>query len=94
MGINEQVRITLKSEYMSVFDIFRMSHLFQFSLRHSADAVGGKVCISGLYATQTAEILIPLLLPLSNQICICDSFFQTVVIQFYNKNNYVMCPSR
>lgn len=54
---------------------------FQLALGDSADAVGSKVGVSGLDATQAAQVLVALLLPLSNQVLVCVAFLYTVVIQ-------------
>lgn len=54
---------------------------FQLALGDSADAVGSKVGVSGLDATQAAQVLVALLLPLGNQVLVCVAFLYTVVIQ-------------
>lgn len=54
---------------------------FQLCLGDSADAVGSKVGVSGLDATQATQILIALLFPLGNQVLVCIPFLYTVIIQ-------------
>lgn len=54
---------------------------FQLCLGDSADAVGSKVGVSGLDATQATQILIALLFPFGNQVLVCIAFLYTVIIQ-------------
>lgn len=54
---------------------------FQLALGDSADTVGSKIGISSLDATQAAQILIALFLPLGNQVLVCISFLYTVLIE-------------
>lgn len=54
---------------------------FQLALGNSADAIGSKVGVSCLDATQAAQVLVALLLPLGNQVLICIAFLYTVLIQ-------------
>jgi len=54
--------------------------LLQLSFRDPADAVGAEIGISGLDAAQTAEVFIPRLLPLGDQILIGDFLIETEVI--------------
>lgn len=60
---------------------FWYTHNFQLALGDSADAVGPKVGVTGLDATQATQVLIALLLPLCNQVLVCIAFFYTVIIQ-------------
>lgn len=53
---------------------------FQLALGDSADAVGSKVGVSCLDATQAAQVLIALLLPLGNEVLVCVAFLYTVLI--------------
>jgi len=55
---------------------------FKFLFGHSANAVGSKVCVPGLDASKTAQILIPLLLPLCDQVCVSVLLFDAKVVQF------------
>lgn len=54
---------------------------FQLALGDSTDAVGSKVGVSCLDATQAAQVLIALLLPLSNQVLVCIALLYAVLIQ-------------
>lgn len=54
---------------------------FQLALGDSADAVGSEVGVSRLDATQAAQVLVALLLPLGNQVLVCIAFLYTVLIQ-------------
>lgn len=54
---------------------------FQLALGDSADAVGSEVGVSCLDATQAAQVLVALLLPLGNQVLVCIALLYTVLIQ-------------
>lgn len=54
---------------------------FQLALGDSADAVGPKVGVTSLDATQATEVLVALLLPLGDQVLVCVAFFYAVIIQ-------------
>ena len=54
---------------------------FEFLFGHSADAVGGEVCVSGLDASEAAEVLVALLLPLGNQVRVCVLLLDAEVVQ-------------
>lgn len=56
-------------------------YLFQFGLGYSADAVGAKVSVPCLDTAQTAQVLIALLLPFSNQILIGIALLDAEVVQ-------------
>lgn len=60
---------------------FCQTYDFQLALGNSADAIGSKVGVSCLDATQAAQVLVALLLPLGNQVLICIAFLYTVLIQ-------------
>lgn len=60
---------------------FCQTYDFQLALGDSADAVGSKVGVSRLDATQAAQVLVALLLPLGNQVLVCIAFLYTVLIQ-------------
>ena len=53
---------------------------FQLALGDSADAVGSKIGVSRLDATQAAQVLVALLLPLGDQVLVCIAFLYTVLI--------------
>ena len=74
---------------MQIYD--KHTDLFQFGLGHSADAVRTEVGVPGLNAPQTAQVLVALLLPLSDQVFVGDLLPQTVLVQFYviKKNTYI-----
>lgn len=54
---------------------------FQLAFGDSADAVGSKVGVTGLDATQATQVLVALLLPLGNQVLVCIALLYTVFIQ-------------
>ena len=58
-----------------------IAHLLQLGLGDAAYAVCAKVCVSCLYATQTAEVFIARLLPLCNQVLVSNAFLQAILIQ-------------
>lgn len=59
---------------------------FQFGLGNSTNTVGGKVGVSGLDATEAAQVFIALLLPLGNKVTIGDLVLQAIVVQFCNND--------
>lgn len=60
--------------------------LFKLRLRHSADAVRSKVCVSRLNAAQAAKIFISRFLPFGDQICVGDAFLQAILVQLPRDN--------
>lgn len=55
--------------------------LLQLGLGHAADAVGGEVGVPRLDAAQAAQVLVPLLLPLGDQVAISIFFLQAVLVE-------------
>ena len=55
--------------------------LLQLRLRHAADAVRREVRVPGLDASEAAEVLVALLLPLGDQVLVGDLVPQAVVVQ-------------
>jgi len=68
-----------------------MTHFFKFSFRHPTNAVGAKVCVSGLDATKTAQIFITLFLPFCDQVLISYVLLHTIFIQFCNNTQQMRC---
>jgi len=56
--------------------------LLQLRLRHAADAVRRKVCVSRLNTSETTKVLVSLLLPLCDQSWVCNLLFNTIVVEF------------
>ena len=56
--------------------------LLQLALRHAADAVGGEVGVPGLDAPEAAQVLVALLLPLGDQVAICNLLLDAILVQF------------
>jgi hypothetical protein len=56
--------------------------LLQLGFRYAADTVGREVRVSSLDTAETAEVLIPLLLPLSDQVLVSYLLLDTVVVEF------------
>lgn len=54
---------------------------FKLALRNPTYAVCSKVSVSGLNATQTAQIFIALFLPFSDQILVCIALSDAVLIE-------------
>jgi len=73
--------ISARTSSASTVGAFNDPSNFQLAFGDPADAVGSKVGVTRLDATQTAQILVALLLPLGNQILICVAFFYTVLIK-------------
>ena len=55
--------------------------LLQLVLGHPADAVGGEVGVPGLDAPQAAQVLVALLLPLRDQVRVCNLLPDAVVVE-------------
>ena len=55
--------------------------LFQLALGHAADAVGREVCVAGLNASEAAQVLVALLLPLGDQVAVSNLLLDTVLVQ-------------
>lgn len=72
--IKKQMTFVRICEFCQTYD-------FQLALRDSANAVGSKVGVSCLDATQAAQVLVALLLPLGNQVLVCIALLYTVLIQ-------------
>ena len=74
---------------------FCQTYDFQLALGDSADAVGSEVGVSCLDATQAAQVLVALLLPLGNQVLVCIALLYTVLIQLcqdtHRKTTLVWC---
>lgn len=58
------------------------TYLFQFSFRNPANAVCAEIRIPSLDAAKAAQILVPLLLPLRNQVLVGHVLVQAVFVQF------------
>ena len=58
------------------------SSLFQFRFWHTTNAVGAEIGVPGLDAPQTAQILVALLLPLGDQICVGDLLVGAIIVKF------------
>ena len=67
----------------STVDTFDDFPLLQFVFRDPADAVRAEVRVTCLDAAQTADILVPGLLPLGDQSSVRNLFFDAVVIQLF-----------
>ena len=63
-------------------DTFDDSSVLQFGLGHAADAIRTEVGVPGLNASQTAEILVSLLLPFGDQVFVRQSLFDGEVVEF------------
>lgn len=59
---------------------FKQTYNFQLAFRNSANAVCSKVGVSRLNASQAAQVLVALLLPLGDQVLVCVAFLYTVLI--------------
>ena len=55
--------------------------LLELGLGHSAHTIGAKVGITRLYAPQTAQVLVALLLPLGNEVSVGDLLRNAVVVE-------------
>ena len=64
--------------------------LLQLRLRHPADAVRREVGVPSLDASEAAEVLVSLLLPLGDQVLVGDLVLQAVVVQLCNIYNKVV----
>ena len=62
-------------------DALHNSSFLQFALGNSTDAVGRKVGISRLNASQATQILVTLLLPLGYQVAVSNLFFDAKLVQ-------------
>ena len=67
----------------STVHAFNNLPLFQLALGHAANAVGTKVRLTHLNATQTTQVLVALLLPLRDEIPIGVSFSQAELVEFF-----------
>ena len=56
--------------------------LLQLGFRDSANAVGGEVSVSGLDASEAAEVFVALFLPLGDQVAVGDLVLDTVLVKF------------
>lgn len=79
------VQISQQNQISGIVQLHEYTYSFQFTFRYSADTVCAKVCVPGLNTSETAEVLISLLLPLGYQILVGNVFLQAVFIQFCNK---------
>lgn len=63
---------------------------FQLALGNSANAVGPKVGVTSLDATQATEVLVALLLPLGDQVLVRVAFFYAVIIELCRQKNFFL----
>lgn len=63
------------------YTIQNQTYNFQLCFGDSANAVGSKIGVSGLDATQATEIFVALFFPLGNQVLVCIAFLYAVIIQ-------------
>ena len=60
---------------------FDNTTLFQFRFRHATNAVGAKVGVTRLNASQAAKIFVAGFLPLGNQVGVGDFLVDAVLVQ-------------
>ena len=56
--------------------------LLQLPLRHATNTVRSEVRVARLYAPQTAQVLVALLLPLRDEVAVCDTLAEAVIVEF------------
>ncbi len=79
------------------FQRTKETNLFKFILWDSADAVGAKVCVPCLDASQATQVLVTLFLPLGDQILVRNIFLEAEIVEFckgkWNLNPFHMNES-